>query len=214
MSIRRERESEQAFALWQKELISASQSWKKSEIDRREFLKRASAAFALMSLAPIQLYAETDQKASIKNLETEWREDPWWTLFELQEHLFPHTDDAPGAKDIHATLYLKRELASSFTPQKEADFVVKGVEWLNDMAEKTQSDRFVNLDDQKREAVLRQIEKSSEGQRWLSLIIYYVLEALLTDPVYGGNPDGSGWKWLSHHVGYPRPTKDKTYTKL
>ncbi len=211
MSIRRERETEQAFTNWQRELLLACQSWQQSGIDRREFLKRASAAFTLVAFIPTRLKANQTKSETIT---TEWREDPWWTLFELQEHLFPHTDDAPGAKDIHATLYLKKELVSPFTPKKEADFIIKGVEWLNGMAVRTQKERFVNLDDQKREAVLRQIEKSQEGQRWLSLVIYYVLEALLTDPIYGGNPDGSGWKWLSHHVGYPRPTKDKTYLKL
>ena len=31
------------------------------------------------------------------------------------------------------------------------------------------------------------------------------------DPVYGGNPDGIGWKWLMHPPGFPRPPKGKTY---
>jgi gluconate 2-dehydrogenase gamma chain len=210
MSIRRERETEQAFSSWQEEIVAACQSWQKGVIDRRTFLKQVTAVLALSAITPVSLKAKMDQEA----LTTEWREDPWWTLYEVQEHLFPHTEDSPGAKDIQATLYLKRELPSPWIDREEADFILKGVEWLNDMAVKTQKARFVDLDYEKREAVLRQIEKSKEGQRWLSLLIYYVIEALLTDPVYGGNPDGSGWKWLSHHAGFPRPTEDKVYSKL
>ena len=210
MSIRRERETEQAFANWQAEIITACQSWQKGNTDRRTFMKQVSALLALSTIMPVSLNAKTESE----NLTTEWREDPWWTLYEVQEHLFPHMDDSPGAKDLQATLYLKRELADPRVTRKEAYFIVKGVEWLNDMAMKTQSARFVDLDVEKREAVLRQIEKSKEGQRWISLVIYYVIEALLTDPIYGGNPDGSGWKWLSHHAGFPRPTEDKIYSKL
>lgn len=210
MSIRRERESEQLINNWQQELIEIGQAWQSARIDRRQFLKRVSAVLALTSITPLSLHAESDNKIIV----TDWREDPWWTLHEVQEHLFPHTEDSPGAKDIQATLYLKREIANPAIDRAEAEFVVKGVGWLNGMAQRTQSATFVELDYEQREAVLRQIEQSSEGERWLSLVIYYIIEALLTDPVYGGNPDGSGWKWLSHHAGFPRPTADKVYSKL
>ena len=39
------------------------------------------------------------------------------------------------------------------------------------------------------------------GRAWLSLLLYYIFEALLSDPVYGGNPDGIGWQWLEHQPG-------------
>jgi gluconate 2-dehydrogenase gamma chain len=32
--------------------------------------------------------------------------------------------------------------------------------------------------------------------------------------VYGGNPDGIGWRWLGHVPGYPRPPADKVAGKL
>jgi gluconate 2-dehydrogenase gamma chain len=40
------------------------------------------------------------------------------------------------------------------------------------------------------------------------------MEALLTDPAYGGNPGGIGWRWLQHVPGYPRPPMDKIYPEL
>ena len=62
--------------------------------------------------------------------------------------------------------------------------------------------------------MLRQIEQSNAGQNWLSLLLTYLLEALLADPVYGGNPDGIGWQWLEHQSGFPRPPADKTWYRL
>ena len=49
---------------------------------------------------------------------------------------------------------------------------------------------------------------------WLSLLLTYLLEALLADPVYGGNPGGIGWQWLAHQPGFPTPPADKTWYKL
>jgi len=46
------------------------------------------------------------------------------------------------------------------------------------------------------------------------MLLTYILEALLTDPVYGGNPNGIGWTWLQHQPGFPTPTEDKKYYKL
>ena len=42
-------------------------------------------------------------------------------------------------------------------------------------------------------------------------VMYYLAEALMLDPVYGGNPDMIGWKWLEHQAGFPRPVAGKTY---
>jgi len=62
--------------------------------------------------------------------------------------------------------------------------------------------------------MLHQITKSKAGRRWVSKLLSYICEALLGDPVYGGNPDGIGWKWLNHHPGFPRPPKHKRYREL
>ena len=33
----------------------------------------------------------------------------------------------------------------------------------------------------------------------------------MLDPVYGGNPEMIGWKWLEHQPGFPAPIEGKTY---
>ena len=44
--------------------------------------------------------------------------------------------------------------------------------------------------------------------------MYYLLEALLADPVYGGNTDEVGWKWLGYTAGFPRPPIGKRYFEI
>ena len=72
----------------------------------------------------------------------------------------------------------------------------------------------MKLNTDEKEKVLRQIEGSRAGSRWLSLMMTYLLEALLSDPVYGGNKDQKGWQWLEHIPGFPTPTTDQVYFKL
>ncbi len=75
--------------------------------------------------------------------------------------------------------------------------------------------RFENLDFDSKERLLRYLgDRTRWGRNWLSLLLYYIFEALLADPVYGCNPNGIGWKWLEHQPGFPRPPADKIYTRL
>jgi len=64
---------------------------------------------------------------------------------------------------------------------------------------------FLLLDDKEKERALREFEDSENGRYWLSLLLNYGLEAMLGDPIYGGNKDKKGWKLLHHHPGRPRP---------
>ena len=93
-------------------------------------------------------------------------------------------------------------------------FLRDGVKWIDDIAIQMTEKSFHQLDVTKKEAVLQRIASSSAGENWLSLLLLYIFEALLTDPVYGGNPDGIGWQWLEHKPGFPTPPKDKRYHLL
>ena len=86
--------------------------------------------------------------------------------------------------------------------------------WLNDLSRQRYQRSFTALDASEQETVLRQIEQSKAGRNWLSLLLTYLLEALLADPVYGGNPGGIGWQWLEHQPGFPTPPEDKSWFKL
>ena len=176
-------------------------------LSRREFLHLlaiAAASYPVSSLA-----ATRTQTAQTRQLE-----DPWLTLSAVQEHLFPAGPRSPGARDIRALEYLQGMLESPDIEDKQKLFIRNGVGWLNDLAVKQQGQSFVDLGKQDKEKILRRIESSRAGERWLSLLLSYLLEALLADPVYDGNPEGIGWAWLQHQPGYPTPPPDKKYFKL
>ncbi len=184
-------------------------------IDRRVLLARIGAVLALTAAAPrpVRSGTPTDDTA-VANNDPLFSEEPWQTLSAVHDHLFPTTAGAPGAKEINATAYLQRMWAEPDMDPDNREFIPNGVGWLNDIAHQRHEATFAELNEEQREGVLRQIEKTGAGERWLSLILVYIFEALLSDPVYGGNPDQIGWRWLEHRPGFPRPSAEQTYRKL
>ena len=130
----------------------------------------------------------------------------------VQIQLFPADGDGPSATDINALPYLEWALTDPGNVEDgDKEFIIKGIGWLEDLSKETEANSFIKLSEEKQYGIIQKISESEAGENWLSLLIYYLLEALLLDPVYGGNPDGIGWKWLAHQPGFPRPPKDKTY---
>lgn len=131
----------------------------------------------------------------------------WHTVRVLQEHLFPALPGTPSVADINATAYLSAVLLDPRIDAAEREFLSHGVILLDAYARRRHGQPFAALAEDARETVLRKIEDNADGQYWLSLIVHYLLEALLADPVYGGNRDGVGWHWLAHQPGFPRPPR-------
>jgi len=180
-------------------------------INRRQFIQliaALSASWPLAGLAGEQILGRSHDEI-YQNLS-----DPWLTLAEVQEHLFPADASSPGAKDISALRFLSNMLDAPDTDAEEREFIFKGVGWLNDLAKTTHQKTFIQLSTDKKESILRKIESSNAGSRWLSLMMSYLIEALLSDPVYGGNRNRKGWEWLEHIPGYPTPSPQNVYFRL
>lgn len=180
-------------------------------INRRQFIQliaALSASWPLAGLAGEDILGRSHDEI-YQNLS-----DPWLTLAQVQEHLFPADTSSPGAKDISALRFLSNMLDAPDTDAEEKDFIFKGVGWLNDLAKTTHQKRFIELNSELKENILRKIESSNAGSRWLSLMMSYLVEALLSDPVYGGNKNRKGWEWLEHIPGYPTPTTQHVYYRL
>lgn len=164
---------------------------------------------ALIAAYPLQGMSSQSLVSAPQNLK-----EPWLTIDAVQNHLFPQDDTSPGAQQIGALSYLQTMLRAPDIDKSDKDFIPQGVNWLNDLSIKTHSKSFIKLNTDQKESILRKVEQSRAGERWLSLIMTYLIEALLADPVYAGNPGGIGWDWLNHQPGFPRPSKDKMYFKL
>ena len=183
-------------------------------LGRRGFLNRVALLGALAACYPAALLAQR-RAATAKPQAADWlAEDPWRTLAAVQEHLFPASVDAPGAADIGASVYLHNALENPAADGDDREFIFKGVGWLNDLIREQGRRPFVELDEAERESVLRAIEQSRAGRNWLSLLLTYLLEALLADPVYGGNRQRIGWQWLEHQPGFPTPPPARTWYRL
>jgi gluconate 2-dehydrogenase gamma chain len=214
MAIRKERPPFRGPCEWRVRLAAAVDEVRAKTIDRRVFLTRINAILALTATVPRSATAGSYANARAADGEAQFADEPWWTLSAVHEHLFPTTPDGPGAKEINATAYLRRTLAEPDMDPDNRKFIPNGAAWLNDIAVEHYETAFRELNRDQREEVLRQIERSGAGERWISLLLLYIFEALLSDPVYGGNPGQVGWRWLGHQPGFPRPDENQTYRKL
>ncbi len=183
--------------------------WQNGEIDRRTFLTKLAAISTIIILPGCKTDKESDNRNSDVLSGKEWD-----ILYTAQIHLFPKTKDAPGAVEINAATYLQTVLSDRNGDPEEQEFIKSGITWLEEASEETEPPSFLSLNEDGRERVLRSLETHSWGERWLSLILLYIFEALLSDPFYGGNPNEIGWNWLEHYPGIPRPKKDKIYGSL
>ena len=186
---------------------------KTAGISRREFITRMGLLGSLALSYPPSALAELRQ--SKKATAEKWQQQPeWQTLAQVQEILFPPGEDIPGASDIGATIYLHRAIENPGADGEDKDFIFRGIGWLDGLTQERHKKSFLQLSETQQQATIEVIVKSKAGQNWIATLLTYTLEALLMDPVYGGNPDGIGWKWLAHQPGYPTPPADKTWDKL
>lgn len=179
------------------------------KIDRRTFIIAISAlagGFAASALLP-SLFKSLGKEAPLNDVQTEY-------IKAVQQHLFPKEADSPGAADINAGAYLQFVLADPNVDADDRQLIINGIGWLEEECQTEFKETFSMLNKRQKDHVLISIEQKNWGERWLSLLLLYIFEALLTDPVYGGNPDGIGWKWLDHYPGDPQPSKLNMYGVL
>ena len=181
--------------------VSALGVWKSRLIDRRRFLL-GLAGGSLSLLLPLPGEAETTALNE---------EDRWRLLGVVQDHLFPSEPEAPGAREIRALDYLRWVVGDRKLDSEERAFILRGTDWLQALTQERHARGFLDITAGEREGMLERIARSEAGENWLSTLLLYILEALLSDPVYGGNPDGIGWRWLKHQPGFPRPDVHNRY---
>ena len=133
---------------------------------------------------------------------------------EVQDVLFPSEGDGPGALEVNADKYLVWVLNDSLLDPKEKNYVIKYIDQIDKSAKDRYGASFLELSKKEREDHIAFIAKESWGKKWLSRILTLIFEALLLDPIYGGNPNNIGWNWLGHHPGQPRPSKEINYPTI
>ena len=124
------------------------------------------------------------------------------TLEAVQEVLFPKGLKAPSASEFGATAYLA-------TVCSHPSFLASDLRYLKYGAKELMKNypNFLTLSLKKQDEALKEFSRTKVGKNWVPFVLYFTLEALLSDPIYGGNKNESGWKWLGFKTGQPQPKK-------
>jgi gluconate 2-dehydrogenase gamma chain len=140
------------------------------------------------------------------------------------ERLIPTDELAPGAKDAGVTVYIDRQLSSSWgthgrnyragpwldgTPEQgfqsrltPQEIYRIGIREINEHCRAAHEKPFDQLASGKQDAVLKALEKDEVALPSLSSKLFFDLlwrnteEGYFADPMYGGNRDKAGWKLL------------------
>lgn len=154
---------------------------------RRVFIKFASVSAILFS----------SNISIAKNIDS----NTLSVLDEVYEILFPKTNNMPSSKEFGALEFLVKNINHKSFDNYDKNLVLQGTKDFHNSFP-----NFLTVNKKEKNQIIQEIINSNDyAQSWLSKLIYYGLEALLSDPLYSGNKKQIGWKSVNHKIGYPRP---------
>lgn len=123
-------------------------------------------------------------------------------LEEVYEILFPKTENMPSAKEFGAVNYLIKNIKNRYFNKDDANLIIQGsIDFASSFSD------FLTVSQKEKEEMVAMAANNDYGNEWLSALRKYGFEALLSDPIYGGNTNEIGWNSLNHKAGIPRPKK-------
>ena len=149
---------------------------------------------ALSATSPLLLSMDTQAKEIPK--------DAWEIIASVQDILLPKTKHMPSAQNVNALFYLVSNSSSEYFDANDLDLLIKGASIFHQ--------KFPDFSHKSTESKNKILESATEDdylEKWLSRLIYYTIEAMFSDPIYGGNTHELGWTSTLHTTGNPRPMK-------
>ncbi len=182
-------------------------------LSRRKMLK-GLLALGVLSQIPLTFAFTTESEEKL-SIESHIFDAGQITLLRnIQQILLPDDGFGPGAVEIKADKYLEWVMSDPRMDIEDKEYIYNGLKWVNETTNEEFKTDYLKLGSIQQKQLIRKISRTGWGESWLAVIMTYILEALLADPQYGGNPDREGWEWLSQYPGYPRPTKDLLYPAI
>lgn len=132
----------------------------------------------------------------------------------VQNILFPNDGNGPSVEEINAFPYLLWVMQDELIEKIERDYFIWGADWANQESMNLFNIPFLELSESIQVNIVDLMSKKKRSKLWLSKLITGIIEALLSDPVYGGNTGKVGWKWLGHNPGSPRSKDGYTYPEV
>ncbi len=196
-----------------KKIPASIQNIDKWQLSRRHFIKGLLITGALTQIPFLSACLNEEEKQEqlpFGQLNSKQKN----ILIAVQEILFPKDGNGPSAAEINALTYLQWVISDPRMDPGEVEYIFNGMTWLEESATETFSDNFLDLSQEEQEKLLAKISRENWGESWLSVLLTLIFEALLSDPLYGGNTNSMGWKWLNHIPGNPRASKALLYDKI
>ena len=156
---------------------------------RRTFIKFSTINIILFSTNII--FARTIAKDSL------------FVLDEVLNIIFPKTSTMPSTKEFKALEYLVQNISHKTFDDNDKVLILDGT---NDFIKAFPN--FLSLkNEEKKELIFSIIKTNNYAKSWVSKLSYYGIEAMFSDPLYGGNFNQIAWKSINHNIGYPQPLK-------
>ena len=181
------------------------ESW---QLSRKKFIGGIFMGGLLASLPTVSMLGKSINTTKILS------QNQFSIVASVQKILFPSDGNGPGAYDVMADKYLLWVLSDVRMDPEEKEYIIDGIGWVDETAEENFSKSYTQLSQSEKEELIADISNESWGSSWLSVMLTFIFEALLSDPQYGGNTEEIGWKWLHHNPGYPRPTEALLYPEI
>ncbi len=179
-----------------------------SPIARREFIKRSSLALGGTML----LWSGCKQHKPTAH----WQyltEEEAQIIIAMSSRIIP-SDDAPGAVEAGVVYFIDQQLVSYY--RRWTLVYREGLKGVEKASETLFSKPFTDLDPQKMDALLEQIEDESiptelnPGKmltRFFNLLVDHCMQGFYGDPRHGGNRDWGSYQMLDLRVIDPDTVK-------
>lgn len=124
-------------------------------------------------------------------------------LDEVLEIIFPKTLQMPSSKEFKALEYLVKNISHKTFDNEDKTLILQGSkDFISAFPD------FLNLKQEEKTTLIFNVAKNNEyAKSWISKLSYYGIEAMFSDPIYGGNFNQIAWKSVNHSIGIPRPLK-------
>lgn len=178
------------------------QDLEKWETNRRSFLRAALVAGAASQIAWF-----TSCSSQLEEANDHLSAEESTILKGILNVLWPDDGNGPGIEELNTFGYLMWVLGDAYTLQEDKDYFKEGLQWSDDKAMEIHGEHFYDLDQKQQQTLVDQFVGMDWGENWCSVMVTYIMESVVLDPIYGGNKDEAGWNWLEHVPGNPRPSE-------
>ncbi len=175
------------------------------KVSRRALLRDLLAQGAALTAVAVAVSASLLPRPWLQTRVDPLTPAQWREVEALQALILPSEPSAPGAAELGATVYLRLALAD---PRLDPDDLESLTELLKNVADHVQragGTSFAALDVDKQTTVLKELLTDPDAAERFGVAVVFTLEAALSDPVYGGNRHGAGWRWLGLVPAWPQP---------